>query len=54
MDAAGTASNMHSFGSNKQSSVQNREFVDDEEVFGRDLDAEELSGREYDFFDDLD
>jgi hypothetical protein len=35
-------------------SLQNREFVDDEEVFGRDLDAEELFGREYDLFDDLD
>ena len=34
--------------------VQNREFIDDEEVFGRDLDAEELFGREYDLFDDLD
>ena len=48
MDFANTASQV-------QSPFQNREFVGDEEPFGRDLDAEELFGREYyDFFDDLD
>ena len=33
---------------NDLQSVQSRGFEDDEELFGRDLDAEELFGREYD------
>jgi len=33
---------------NNVQSVQSRSFEDDEELFGRDLDAEELFGREYD------
>jgi hypothetical protein len=36
------------------SNFQNRGFEDDEELFGRDLDAEELFGREYGLIDDLD
>jgi len=42
------------YGNQIASTVQSRGLEDNEDLFGRDLDAEELFGREYDLLDDRD